>query len=92
MGHVVWVLLPVFGGAHVLTTISVDCYLKKKNGDIITIPQPTPETQGQKEFVPQKSSKYLPTPGPRIQQMPLVSGADGGGFNVCLVGRETNLS
>lgn len=49
VGHVVWVLLPVFGGTHVFTTISVDCYLQTKNWDIITISWATPETAGQKE-------------------------------------------
>ena len=28
--HVVWIHLPVFGGAHVLTALSVDGYLKMK--------------------------------------------------------------
>lgn len=31
MGHVVWVFLPVLGGAHVFTTVPVDCYLRMKN-------------------------------------------------------------
>lgn len=30
MRHVVWVLLAVFGGTHVFTALSVDCYLKIK--------------------------------------------------------------
>lgn len=31
VGRVVWVLLPVFGGTHVFTAVSVDCYLETKN-------------------------------------------------------------
>lgn len=77
MGHVVWVLLPVFGGAHVFTAVSVDCNLQMKNWDIITLSWPTPETAGQKEeFFSPKSLRYLITSGHRTQQMLLVSGKE----------------